>query len=104
MLLIPERQGLSTQIQIAHLLGHSSEKGLKNVITGTGKSMGSSGCKLGGAGLPLSAAGGCHIGTELDHCKARWVEQRLSFAFWGPNFQLRCRGIVLPQHMTLAAA
>lgn len=43
-----------TVIQIS-LLSQSSEKDLKNVITDTRKSMGPSGCKQGGLGLPLSA-------------------------------------------------
>lgn len=52
-----------TLIQISHLLSHSSEKRLKNVITGTRKSTGPSGCKQGRAGPPLSAAGGYYIGS-----------------------------------------
>ena len=55
-----------TLIQVSHLLGHSSEKGLKNVRTGTRKSMGPGACKQGGAGPHLSAVGGCYIGSVLN--------------------------------------
>lgn len=50
-------------IQVSHLLGDSSEKGLKTVVTSTRKSWRTSDCKQGGAGPPCSAVGGYYISS-----------------------------------------